>query len=74
MLTDAQKFLVLRERKGLIKHAMMGWSRNMNYLGEIMLYASFGILVNRWETFFIYSYMWGIVFMLKMIAKDYRLS
>ena len=45
MLTDAQKYLVLRERKGLITHSMMGWSRNMNYAGEIMLYAAFGVLV-----------------------------
>ena len=45
MLTDAQKYLVLREKKGLITHCMQGWSRNMNYLGEIMLYASFGVLV-----------------------------
>lgn len=53
---------------------MMGWSRNINYLGEIMLYGAFGILVNRWETFIVYSYMWGIVFVLKMVAKDYSLS
>ena len=52
----------------------MGWSRNINYLGEIMLYGAFGILVNRWETFIVYSYMWGIVFVLKMVAKDYSLS
>ena len=48
VMTDAQKYLVLRERPkgkgGLITHCMVGWSRNMNYLGEIMLYASFGIL------------------------------
>ena len=47
MLTDAQKYLVLRERRGLITHSMMGWSRNMNYFGEVMLYAAFGVLVQR---------------------------
>ena len=48
VLTDGQKYLVLRERAqgkgGLITHCMVGWSRNMNYLGEMMLYASFGVL------------------------------
>ena len=44
VLTDAQKYLVLRERRGLITHCMMGWSRNMNYVGEMMLYASFAVL------------------------------
>lgn len=48
LLTDAQKYLVLRERRGLITHAMMGWSRNMNYCGEIVLYSAFGILVGKW--------------------------
>jgi len=74
MLTDMQKYLVLREKKGLITHGMMGWSRNMNYVGEMMLYASFNILVQRWEIWFVYSYMWGIVFVLRMLTKDYSLS
>jgi steroid 5-alpha reductase family enzyme len=74
MLTDAQKYLVLRERKGLITHCMMGWSRNMNYVGEILLYAAIGLLVQRWETWMIFSYMWGVVFVVRMLVKDYSLS
>ena len=76
LLTDAQKYLVLRERKErkLINHCMHGWSRNMNYVGEIMLYAAFGILVQRWEVWAIYSYMWCIIFMIRMNVKDYSLS
>ena len=58
----------------MITHCMQGWSRNMNYAGEIMLYASFGILVQRWEAWFIFSYMWGIIFVLRMLLKDYSLS
>lgn len=46
----------------------------MNYFGEMMLYASFGVLVPRWEVVLIYAYMWGIVFYLKMLIKDYQLS
>lgn len=74
MLTDAQKYLVLREKRGLITHCMMGWSRNLNYLGEMMLYGSFGVMCQRWEVWFIYSYMWGVVFMLRMVVKEYSLS
>lgn len=74
MLTDAQKYLVLREKKGLITHCMNGWSRNMNYLGEMMLYGSFGVLCQRNEVWMIYSYMWGVVFVLRMVCKEYSLS
>lgn len=44
LLTDVQKYLVLMHKKGLISFGMNGWSRNMNYVGEMMLYASFGVL------------------------------
>ena len=74
MLTDAQKYLVLREKRGLITHCMMGWSRNLNYVGEMLLYGSFGVMCQRWEVWLIYSYMWGIVFMLRMVVKEYSLS
>jgi hypothetical protein len=74
LLTDGQKYLVLRERRGLITHCMNGWSRNLNYLGEMMLYGSFGVMCQRWEVWAIYGYMWGVVFMLRMVVKQYSLS
>ena len=73
-LTDAQKYLVLREKRGLITHCMTGWSRNMNYVGEMMLYSSFGVLCQRTEVWLIYAYVWGIIFMLRMSLKEYSLS
>jgi hypothetical protein len=42
--TDAQKYFVLREKKGLITHGFNARTRNSNYLGEIMLYASFNVI------------------------------
>ena len=42
--TDAQKYFVLRERKGLITHGFNTYCRNMNYFGEILLYASFNVV------------------------------
>jgi hypothetical protein len=44
LLTDLQKYIVLGIKKGLISWNMMAWSRNMNYVGEIMLYSSFVII------------------------------
>jgi hypothetical protein len=52
----------------------MGWSRNMNYIGEIMLYSGIGLLVQRWEVWLIFSYIWGVVFVIRMLVKDYSLS
>ena len=69
LLTDAQKYLVLQERRGLITHGCMGWSRNLNYLGEMMVYSAFGVLVRRWEVWFIYAYVWAGVFTWRMASK-----
>ena len=74
MLTDAQKYIVLRERKGLITHGMMGWSRNLNYLGEIMLYSSFAVMCQRWEVWALYCYLWGTLFVLRMTIKEWSNS
>ena len=38
---DAQKYFVLRARKGLITDGLFQRSRNPNYLGEMLIYASF---------------------------------
>jgi len=74
LLTDAQKYLVLREKKGLITHCMHGWSRNMNYVGEMMLYGSFGVLAQKNEVWGIFAYMWCIIFVIRMSLKDHSLS
>ena len=74
MLTDSAKYLVLKERRGLITHCMHAWSRNMNYVGEQMLYSSFAVLVQKWEVWAIYAYMWGIIFTIRMSVKDYSLG
>ena len=74
VLTDAQKYLVLREKRGLITHGMNGWSRNMNYLGEMMLYSSFAVLCQRTEPWLIYAYVWSCVFASRILVKDYSLS
>ena len=74
VLTDAQQNLVLRERRGLITNCMNGWSRNMNYIGEMMLYSSFGVLCQRNEVWYIYGAVWLILFTIRMLAKEHSLS
>ena len=71
--TDAQKYFQLRERRGLINDGYFKWTRNPNYVGEIMLYSSFGILVNDRRVWFIFSYMWSIVFVIRMALKEHSL-
>ena len=52
----------------------MKWSRNPNYVGEMMIYSSFAILVNMWEPRYILAYMWTLIFLSRMLQKDYSLS
>ncbi len=52
----------------------MKWSRNPNYVGEMMIYGSFALLVQRWEPWIVLGYMWSLIFLSRMAIKDYRLS
>ena len=65
---------MLRERRGLITHCMTGWSRNMNFLGEMMLYSAFAVMCQRTEVWLIYAYVWILCFSLRMGAKEVSLS
>jgi protein-S-isoprenylcysteine O-methyltransferase Ste14 len=71
---DGQKYFMLRERRGLIHDGFSYWTRNPNYFGEILLYSSFGMLVQNSYVWFVLGYMWCIVFMIKITIKDNSLS
>jgi steroid 5-alpha reductase family enzyme len=45
MGADGQKYFTLRIKKGLLNDGFMKWSRNPNYVGEMMIYGSFALLV-----------------------------
>merc|ERR1711990_458817 len=72
--SDGQKFFTLREKKKLLCDGYMAWSRNPNYLGEILIYSSFALVVQRNEPWIINGSMWATVFGLGMYMKDYSLS
>ena len=74
MGADGQKYFTLRERKGLMDDAYMKWSRNPNYVGEMMIYGSFAFLVQRNEPWYVLAYIWTLIFTSRMLQKDYSLS
>lgn len=50
---------------------MYRYTRNPNYLGEVMIYAGFGLLVKHYWTYFTLAFAWGIMFNLNMFLKDH---
>jgi protein-S-isoprenylcysteine O-methyltransferase Ste14 len=49
---------------------MMKHTRNPNYLGEIMIYGSFILLVNDWISYISVMQVWVVLFTLRMYAKE----
>jgi protein-S-isoprenylcysteine O-methyltransferase Ste14 len=68
--SDAQKNFVRKVRPGLIDHGLFGITRNPNYLGEVMLYGSFGLLVDQPFGYAILLTTWSILFMIFMAKKE----
>jgi hypothetical protein len=52
----------------------MKYSRNPNYVGEMLIYGSFATLVQRWEPWYVCFAMWFGLFAPRMVQKDYSLS
>ena len=66
---DAQKFYTLRERPGLITDGMFRHVRHPNYLGEMLIYGSFALLVWHWLPFLVLAWVWLGVFAV-MVARS----
>lgn len=71
---DAQKFFTLRVRRGLITDGFFRYVRHPNYLGEMMLYGSFALLVRHWIPWAILLWVWGQVFLTNMKLKEASMS
>jgi protein-S-isoprenylcysteine O-methyltransferase Ste14 len=67
---DAQKFFVLRARRGLIADGFFARTRNPNYLGEMMLYASFAVVAGHWLPWLVLAWVWLGVFLPNMLRKE----
>lgn len=73
-VSDAQKYYTLQFRKGLIQEGLFSKTRNPNYLGEILIYASYAIMSLHWLPFLILA-GWVLGFFARnMLAKDKSLS
>ena len=73
MGADGQKYFTLRIKRELINDGFFKYTRNPNYLGEIMIYASFALLVGRWEILAYFVFIWAVFFNMRMYIKDLSL-
>ena len=71
---DAQKYFVLRARRGLISDGFFARTRNPNYLGEMMIYASFAIVAGHWLPWAVLAWVWLGLFLPNMLRKDDSMS
>jgi len=71
---DAQKFYTLRLQRGLITDGMHCWVRHPNYLGEIMIYGSFALMVWHWLPALVLAWVWFGVFLPNMVLKEASMS
>lgn len=70
LAADTQKHFVLQVKKGLISDGWFARCRNTNYLGEMMLYSSFGVVAQHWVPWAHIGFMWSFVFLGRWFAKE----
>ena len=73
LLADSQKYYTLKYKKGLISDGQMKYTRNPNYLGEMMLYGAFVVLVNDTISYVCVMQVWLVVFSLRIYQKELSL-
>ena len=71
---DVQKNLLVRYRPGLITDGVCAYTRNPNYLGEIMIYSAYALLASHWIAWAILAYACVCVFFPRMLVKDASIS
>lgn len=68
--SDVQKFTHLRLKKGLISDGFFAKTRNPNYFGEILIYASFGIISDSCVGWCILFTVWAVLFGSSLLMKE----
>lgn len=71
---DMQKNLMMRYRPGLITDGVCAYTRNPNYLGEIMIYSAYALMASHWVAWAILGYACLTVFFPRMLVKDASIS
>jgi len=74
LLTDAQKYFTLKLRSELITSGMFRLVRHPNYLGEILIYGSFALIVWSLIPCAILAWVWLGYFTVNIIAIEHSLS
>ena len=72
--SDAQKLVQLRAKRGLITNGLFTYIRHPNYLGEMMIYGSFGLLAWHWVPVLVLGYVWLGLFAVNMVMKEASMS
>lgn len=70
---DCQKHFSLKYRRGLITEGVFRYTRNPNFLGEIMIYGTYALLVQHWIGWLVYGYA-CLIFYSRMLVKDASIS
>lgn len=71
---DAQKYFTLAHARGLITTGFFARIRHPNYLGEMMLYGAYALLVRHWIAWAILGWVWLQVFLPNMKNKEASMS
>ena len=71
---DAQKNAALAARTGLVTTGFYARMRHPNYLGEMLIFASFALMVRHWIPWAILGAIWTVVFMTNIAAQEVSLS
>jgi len=72
--SDGQKYFSLWIKRELISDGFFKYTWNPNYLGEIMVYASFATLVGSCLVWTHFIFVWSFIFTMRMVVKDVSLS
>ncbi|MBJ95988.1 MAG: steroid 5-alpha reductase [Rickettsiales bacterium] len=74
--SDMQKHISLQLKPGLITDGLWARNRNPNYFGELLIYASFGLLAMEWMwvPLLVLSLFMVIIWIPNMLKKDRSLS
>ena len=74
LAADAQKHFTLKHVRGLITTGMFAGVRHPNYLGEMMVYGSFALLVWHWLPAVVLAWVWTALFAVNMLHKEASMS
>lgn len=74
MSSDAQKYYTLEFHPGLINEGLFTKTSNPNYLGEMMIYASYALMAKHWIAWLILLWVWVGYFAFNLAVKAQSLS